>query len=782
MLVSSLLAAGSAQAFDADGVPPEIRSFLDGVSATGFNLRFGADGSITRETADGTQRYVPLFMPGVTDPAAAGGEVTINPDGTVSFGEGGETDVIYVPVVDADRSYPSFPEGFTPPDGAQLPENAGLPPGFVPPAGMDIDPDLIPPLPPGDFLAEFGLTQGTDFYVDDDGSIVFNGRRFVPFLDPDQTVGVPEAGASASFTRNPDGSVGFPDGSLFVPVVTDDDNLPSFPEGFTPPDDVIMPADIQLPEGFFFPAHIPLPSGVELPPQARFGDGLVLPPGVEVEPGTLIPDGVVLPDDFSMPPGIVLPPGTEFSELPAGAEILEDGSIMIPGFVMPAGLTMPPGFELPAGAETTDDGRIILPPPPERGFDHQFQVIHHDDGSVTLPAPPDGQPIPPNATVNPDGTLTLPPPEFFGEIGVDGSFLAEIDQFTGDLPPGAVVGEDGRVRFEHQGGGGFSFGGSQVDIERQDDGSWSMTGTGGFDPTDPAFSGFFADDLQVGPGGELIMGPPPGFVPPTVNADGSITIPAGEIPDDAPLPPGAVRNPDGSVTMPPPPEFIDPTSGLNTDYMGAVINDDGTMTLPDGTVVDAPPIVDDGFAIDPATGLPVGPDGQPLVFDDSGLPIDPATGMPFIPGQAGMDTTGLTFDPTTGFPVDPATGLPIDPATGQVFDPDQGFLPPPPPDAWMPPCDPMTDPDCTAPSPDGGTMPYPDDGTMPPPCDPAMDPTCTAPPPDDGSGTMPPPDDGSGTMPPPDDGSGTMPPPDDGSGTPPPPPPCDPALDPACTV
>ncbi len=146
-------------------------------------------------------------------------------------------------------------------------------------------------------------------------------------------------------------------------------------------------------------------------------------------------------------------------------------------------------------------------------------------------------------------------------------------------------------------------------------------------------------------------------------------------------PPGTIQNPDGSLTLPPPPPFQDSFPGQDPLFLGAIRISDRTFTLPDGRVVNPPPIINDGFEINPLSGKPQDQDGNPLQFDSNGLPIDPSTGNSFIPGQLkGGMVNNIQIDPATGLPIDPDSGKVFDPLTGQVLDDIFGLLPPPPND------------------------------------------------------------------------------------------------------
>ena len=82
-----------------------------------------------------------------------------------------------------------------------------------------------------------------------------------------------------------------------------------------------------------------------------------------------------------------------------------------------------------------------------------------------------------------------------------------------------------------------------------------------------------------GPGG-------PHHAPPALNADGTLTLPDGTI--VTPNADGSITLPDGRVLPPPPKRNADGTITL-PDGTVVTPNGDGTLTLPDGTVVKGPP-------------------------------------------------------------------------------------------------------------------------------------------------------------------------------------------------
>ena len=401
LFVSTIGISSNIHAVDMYGVPPNIQQRLDALASLnpGLNFRYGTDGSITLETEGNAQKFFPLLPNPNVEQQDIGGGFVINSDGTATFG--GDTGMMYVPTVQEGFSYPSFPHGFLPPEGSEIPANVALPPGFVAPAGVEYNKDKIPPLNVASFLERQGIKG---FEQGEDGSILLNGQTFLPFFGFTDEIGIPPAGADPKLKFEDDGTVTFPDGSIF----------------------------------------------------------------------------------------------------------------------------------------------------------------------------------------------------YLQKVGEDGAPIPSVDCCY-----------------------------------------------------------------------------PPGFVP-EVNEDGSIILPVGSLPEGVRLPPGAVVNPDGSITLPKPPDFVDAFPGEDPQFLGASPNNDGTFTLADGTVVHAPPIIGDGFEIDPATGQPI-KDGMFLEFTNDYLPIDPFTGQAFIPGQLDQLPIGglgqIQFDDKTGFPIHPVFGIPFDPFTGQVMNDEGGFRP-----------------------------------------------------------------------------------------------------------
>ena len=105
-----------------------------------------------------------------------------------------------------------------------------------------------------------------------------------------------------------------------------------------------------------------------------------------------------------------------------------------------------------------------------------------------------------------------------------------------------------------------------------------------------------------GPGGHGHFGPPPG----AVNADGTITLPDGSVL------PAPTFNADGTVTLPDG-RVIDPTKDLPPPHEPPVKNADGSITLDDGTVVqpnaDGTYTLPDGHVIDLTKAPPAGGPG-----------------------------------------------------------------------------------------------------------------------------------------------------------------------------
>lgn len=105
----------------------------------------------------------------------------------------------------------------------------------------------------------------------------------------------------------------------------------------------------------------------------------------------------------------------------------------------------------------------------------------------------------------------------------------------------------------------------------------------------------FAQDRGPGPR-DSHFGPPPGLL----NSDGSITLPDGTV---LPPMPGPEFNSDGTITLPDG-TVIDPSEELPPPHHPPTINPDGSITLPDGTVLmpnaDGTFTLPNGRTIDPS--------------------------------------------------------------------------------------------------------------------------------------------------------------------------------------
>ena len=102
------------------------------------------------------------------------------------------------------------------------------------------------------------------------------------------------------------------------------------------------------------------------------------------------------------------------------------------------------------------------------------------------------------------------------------------------------------------------------------------------------------------------FGPPPGVM----NSDGSITLPDGTV---LPALPGPTFNADGTITLPDG-TVIDPSQEMPPPpHTPPVKNADGSLTLPDGTIVqpnaDGTYTLPDGHVIDLSQAPPAGGPG-----------------------------------------------------------------------------------------------------------------------------------------------------------------------------
>ncbi len=99
------------------------------------------------------------------------------------------------------------------------------------------------------------------------------------------------------------------------------------------------------------------------------------------------------------------------------------------------------------------------------------------------------------------------------------------------------------------------------------------------------------------------FGPPPGS---TVNADGTVTLPDGTVL------PAPTLNADGTITLPDG-TVIDPSQDLPPPHQPPVKNADGSITLDDGTVIqpnaDGTYTLPNGHIIDLAKAPPAGGPG-----------------------------------------------------------------------------------------------------------------------------------------------------------------------------
>ena len=544
--------------------------------------------------------------------------------------------------------------------------------------------------------------------VDEDGNVTLSPGGSAQIGD-DVTVTVPEDG-DTTLTPNKEGTVTVPDGSI---VENEKPNIPDIEIGNNNHNETTVDED----------GNVTLPGGGS----AQIGDVTVTVPD---EGGTLEPndDGTVTVPDGSKAES---KDGT-ITELPNGGTVDSSGEVTAPEnsvtvggttVTAPDGETLerdedgnviaPPGstvvfedeteIELQDGGIISDDGSVEFPEGgsvkigdtivtvPEGGTvrsDGEGNITVSDDSIVSTPDAPDitiGDNNNDNATVDEDGSVTLPP-NGSAEIGdttvtvPDGGTLERNENGTVTVPDGSIV--------QSPGAPDITIGDNNDDKATVDeDGNVTLPGGG---------SAEIGDTTVTVPDEGGTIEP---------NGDGTVTVPDGSVVQNPGAPDitigdnnneGATVDEEGNVTLPPngSAQIGDVTVTVPENGGTIETNEDGSVNLPGGSIVEK--------------------DGQEQIVPEDGAVFDPGSGS-LTPNEPETD------DPD---PDDPESGT-TEPDTTSPEPEDTT----PEPDVTSPEPETTTsEPDVTSPEPEDTTSEP--DVTSPEPETTTSEPDTTAPAPD----------------------------------------------------
>ena len=645
-----------ASAFATD-LPPYVKDI-----AASINSSVATDGSVVV----GNTRYVPILPPGYDStkmPSGTSGDMKLQADGSVVF----PGDLQMVPIIAPPGEMPTLPENFKP-----AAAGATLPPDFLPPNGFSAPQNMplptgvkVPPKPPAEMVADMekaGLLPVGLVKFNADGTIQVSGTSFLPFVPPAAQQGLQSAGAPKFIRSNSDGSVTLPDGTVFAPVVPGSKTgETTLPKGFTPPANTSLPTSVNLPTQFAIPPTMQIPPGTTLPSGVSIPENYYLPPGTKLPAGVTLPASVTKASDVMVPPGITLPPGTKIdtANLPVGTTVLPNGSVVIPGAEIPSGVKPPSNWVPPSGVTADGKGGYFVPPPPANGYPAPTAPNSvNSDGSMVMAGLPAGAQAPADWKKNTDGTYTVPPPAFIGQVAAGGTIQAPTNGYTpptdfkAQLPGGATT----LTTFDPK--GTLDSSGKIVNMPAPPAGfvqpaGWTKNVDGTYQTSAPA-----------------------DFKPVTQNADGSMTVmaPFGS----GQLPPGAKLNTDGTMTLQAPTAMVGcqppaclppagaPTTGLAPppQQQGSTIKAGEIPPMPPGFVA---PTFPNGTQ-QPGTQPPNGTQGSPGTQPSTGT--KPSTGTPSTggtPPAGGTPSSGGTPGgppPTGGMPTSGGTSGGTPPAGG----------------------------------------------------------------------------------------------------------------------
>ena len=520
------------------------------------------------------------------------------------------------------------------------------------------------------------LTVEDDAIVSADGSVTFPDGGDVKI--DDTVVTVPE---NETVKPNGDGTVTVPDGSAVTPpsgkpqieitdaddeATVDKDGNVTFPDGGTakvgdstvdvPAGGTLEPVGdslVKVPAGSTVNGDVLTDDGILdengnlFEGAVRIGDVLFIPP--EGETVTDNGDGTV-----TVPAGTVVVPdnGTDYTVESEGGKVdSTDGSVTLPkGGSIKLGntiVTVPDGGKLTPNNDNTvtvPDGSVVAP----NGGEPEISITNanneatvNKNGNVTLPKGGDVRlgdttvTVPDGGTVKPndDGSVTLPEG---GDV--------KIGDTTATVPAGGTIkpNDDGSVTLPE--GGDVKIGDSTVEVPRG--GTLTPNGEGGV----------------ILPGGSKVT-----------DKDGNTTE----------LPNGGVMDKDGNIKSDDPADTPDTDSSFKIGDTTVTLpeggeakeNNDGTVTVPDGSVVTPPsgrPEIEitDGKnkAIVDKNGNVTFPEGGKAniggaeITVPSGGTIEPQEdGKIHLPGGATVTKNGTTLTV-------PAGGAVYDPATGKLAD------------------------------------------------------------------------------------------------------------------
>ena len=418
-------------------------------------------------------------------------------------------------------------------------------------------------------------------------------------------------------------------------------------------------------------------------------DGTVTTPGADKNPDTENdnvdvkpnPDGTITqpgPDgklDTSTDNNIVKPNQGQADINPDGSITLPNGGTTKPGENAPE-VNVPNGSTVkPDGTVNTPNGQTVKPKPDGTitlpGADGD---INQDQDNPTVTPKPNGTQIP---TITPEGGVTLP----------EGGTVKPGNGEPVTVPNGSTVNPDGTVTTPGADGK------PGTTVKPNPDGTITLPGADG--------------DINKDQDNPTVTPTPGATQKPTINPDGSVTLPEGGTVkpgngEPVTVPNGSTVNPDGTVTTP----GADGKPGTTVKP-----NPDGTITLPgaDGDInkdqdnptvtptpgaTQKPTINNDGSVTLPEGGTVTLPNGQPVTVPAGGK-VNP-DGTVTVPGA---DNTPGNGDDVTVKPT-PEGGITVPGADGDINTPNDNVTVNPAPNGDKP----TLNPDGTVTVPNGGTV------------------------------------------------------------------------------
>ena len=442
--------------------------------------------------------------------------------------------------------------------------------------------------------------------VDSDGNVLGEG-----FVFGDIIIIVP---VGEEVTENENGTVTVPDGS----VVKNPGNAPDIRVGdngdktvvdekgnVTVPEDgsiSIGGTDITVPDGGKIEPHDE--SSVEVPK----GSAVTPPSG---EPELTLPDGGIVDTDgnVTVPGGGSVEIGDTVITVPENGTVEPDGdgNVIVPE---DSTVTPPngPEMKLPDGGIVGKDGNVTLPD----GGD-----IEIDDTVITVPengtVEPDGDG---NVIVPEDSTVTPPNgPEIElldggivdseGNVTLPDGGKVEIGDTVVTIPEGGTIepNDDGTVTVP---AGSTATTSDGEEIELPDGGI--IDSEGNVTPNDNAGEGGGNDDDNSFKIGDTTIIPPEGEKV-TENEDGTVTVPDGSVVKTPGAPDITVGDNDNKTT-------VDEDGNVTVPENGSVEVGGTTVTVPEGGTVE--PNTEDGTVTVPAGSTATTSDGETIELPDGG--------------------------------------------------------------------------------------------------------------------------------------------------------------------